>query len=238
MVIKSLAFKSHNLKPVIGTLNQGYFNNIQLGADYYSGGVLIEIPGDRKRFTDLEWVRPVIRHIGDQVTIAANLLMGELNLVKTITLNLKDEAVTLGYDMDNWPRPLGSVRVAKLTLIPETFVYPIFLRCKSGGQEQEQFLIDQNVDHSHAVSPLVSSTSGFGGTDGRIVLGNKSVAIELSWNPANSAAVPFLLNKKSGNKKLTRIMFSLAEMDDTSKPGGHVSSFAVTIKPYTFPMDA
>jgi len=59
----------------------------------------------------------------------------------------------------------------------------------------------------------------------------------LSWNPAKSAAVPFLLNKKNRNKKLTRVMFSLAELDDTSKPGGHLSSFAVTIKPYTLHMD-
>jgi hypothetical protein len=210
---------------------------MQLGADYYSGGILVEIPGERKRITDLEWVTPVISHIGNQVTITANILLGEMTLVKTITLNLKDETITLGYDMANWLRPLGSVRVAKLTLIPEFFKYPMEMRCKNGGQTDERFLFDQNVDYSHAVSPLVSSTSGLGCTDGRMILGDSNMGVELSWNPAKSAAVPFLLNKKNGNKKLTRVMFSLAELDDTSKPGGHLSSFAVTIKPYTLHMD-
>ena len=43
LAIQSLAFASHDMEPCIGTLPHGYFSSISLGADYYSGGVVVEL---------------------------------------------------------------------------------------------------------------------------------------------------------------------------------------------------
>ena len=44
LAINSLAFASHQMIACVGTLPHGYFSSIALGADYYSGGVVIELP--------------------------------------------------------------------------------------------------------------------------------------------------------------------------------------------------
>ncbi len=58
--LHSLAFASQEFKPILGSISQGYFDSIELGADFYSGGVLVEVPGERKRLTDLDWVDPEV----------------------------------------------------------------------------------------------------------------------------------------------------------------------------------
>ena len=59
LTIHRLSFISHDLKPCIGTIAHGYFSSIELGADFYSGGVIIELPNERTRITDLEQIEPV-----------------------------------------------------------------------------------------------------------------------------------------------------------------------------------
>lgn len=47
LTIKALAFASHNMEACIGTLDHGYFSDISLGADFYSGGFIVELPLER-----------------------------------------------------------------------------------------------------------------------------------------------------------------------------------------------
>ena len=54
LAIQSLAFASHNMDECLGTLSHGHFQCISVGADYYSGGIVIELPLLRKRVTDQE----------------------------------------------------------------------------------------------------------------------------------------------------------------------------------------
>ncbi len=51
LTIQSLSFSSQGYLPCIGTLPHGHFSSISLGADYYSGGLVIELPLQRKRIT-------------------------------------------------------------------------------------------------------------------------------------------------------------------------------------------
>ena len=230
LTIRSLGFKSHGYEPIIGSLPQGYFSTIELGADFYSGGVLIEIPGDRSRLTDLEWVLPTIRVQGTELLISATIPLGKGTLEKTITIGLETERVRLAYDFQQFERPLGIVRVGIVTLLPESFSLPLTVRCINGGHEAESFAVDQEVNHGLAPSTLVSSTAAFGATDGRVEIADGARRkLVLSWNPAECAAIPMLKHRRSGERHLTRFSFSLSELDDTSRAGGRLLPFSVEL---------
>ena len=185
LAIKSLAFKSHGYEPLVGSLPQGYFSAIELGADFYTGGVLIEIPGDRSRLTDLEWVSPTIRVRGTELLISATIPLAKGTLEKTIAIELETERVKLAYDFQQFERPLGIVRVGIVTLLPESLASPLTVRCFNGGRKPESFELDQDVNHGLAPSTLVSSTAAFGATDGRLEIEDSARRkLVLSWNPA------------------------------------------------------
>lgn len=231
LAIKSLAFRSHNYEPVVGSLPQGYFRSIELGADFYSGGVLIEIPGERNRVTDLEWVTPSIRQQGTELLISAMIPLAQGKLAKTITIDVETERLKLTYDLQQFERPLGIVRVGIVTLLPESFSSRLAVRCANGGPEAELFQLDHEANHGHAASTLVSSTAAFGATDGRLVIEDSaSRRLVLSWNPADCAAVPMLKHQRAQDRHLTRLSFSLSELDDTARAGGRVLPFSVELR--------
>ncbi|OFZ97454.1 MAG: hypothetical protein A3H35_11920 [Betaproteobacteria bacterium RIFCSPLOWO2_02_FULL_62_17] len=230
LTIRSLAFKSHDFAPVVGTLPQGYFSSIELGADFYSGGVIIEMPGERVRVTDLEWVLPNIRQRGTEILISAMIPLVEGNLEKTITVGVDTERVTLTYDFQPSKRPQGIVRVGIITLLPESLSLPLAVRCANGGQKTEFFQLDDVVNHGGAASTLVSSTAAFGATDGRLVIEDaRSRCLVLTWNPADCAAIPMLQHQCSRDRYLARLSFSLCELDDTSRTGGRLMRFSVAL---------
>ncbi len=230
MAIKSLSFKSHNFEPVLGTLPQGYFSSIEYGADFYSGGVLIEVPGDRNRMTDLEWVTPNFKRQGSKVLIIAKIPLAKGFLEKKITIDVETEKVRLKYDFKQFIRPLGIVRVGFITLIPESLMMPLFVTCVNGGQNEECFQLNQDVNHGQAASTLVSSTAAFGATDGRFVIADSSARkIVLRWNPADCSAIPMYKNLLIQDLHLTRVWFSLCELDDTSHATGTLLPFSLEL---------
>ncbi len=232
LAIHSLAFKSHGFAAVIGTLSQGYFKSIELGVDFYSGGVLIEIPDQRTRLTDLEWVAPHVEQMGSELSISAVLSFGLCVLRKTILVDTATECVRLRYDFDGWTRPLGAVRVGKLTLMPEVFVGELTVECVNGGCDKERFCLDRDVDHGRAASMLVSSSSAFGCSDGRLIIRDtRGIGVVLEWQPDSCAAAAMLQHVRANEMHLTRVWFSLAELDDTSRPGGRLLPFEFDIKP-------
>ncbi|MFC1684810.1 glycoside hydrolase family 57 [Pseudomonadota bacterium] len=231
LTIKSLAFKSHDYEPIIGTLPQGYYNSIELGADYYSGGVIIELPGERIRETDLEWVEPQILQDGSKISIMASVPLGRGILKKTVVIDVDAQRAELSYDFGKRKRPLGIVRVGIITIIPESFSLPLEIQCINGGRKSELFKIDHDVDHGRAASTLVSSAAALGAVDGQVVINDsKGRSLYLSWNPAMCAAMPMLQHQQLQNSHLTRLSFSLSELDDTSRTGGHMMPFSVELR--------
>ena len=232
MVIHSLGFRQHGFQPLLGTLPQGYFSSIELGADFYSGGVLIEIPGDHKRYTDLEWVSPEIHYADGRLTLSVSTPIGHGRLRKTITVAHHAQQVELTYVFEEFPRPLGTVRVAVMTLFPEALASPLSLACLNGGKQEEVFVLDQEVQHGRPASNLVSSSAAFGATDGTLRVTDASQrGLLLEWNPAACAAVPMLKHQRSQPHPLTRLSFSLCELDDTARAGGQLLPFSVRLSP-------
>jgi hypothetical protein len=230
LTIHSLAFAEHDFEPILGTLNQGYFNTISMAADFYSGGVVIEVPGDRWRLTDLEWVEPTISEERDWLRIHARLPLGRGVLVKEIAMHLNSSRLRFTYCFEGMKRPLGVVRVGKMTLFSDSMTLPLRLRCHNGGAQMEEFVLDERVGHGQAVSSLVSSQSGLGATQGELsICGADGRGVAFSWLPDRCAALPMLTHEEHHGKHFTRLAFSLSELDDTSRPGGHLLPFSLDV---------
>ncbi len=232
MTMHSLAFRKHNFEPILGTLEQGFFESIELGADFYSGGVLVEIPGERKRLTDLEWVQMQTCSKGDIVCASGTLPFGSAQLAKCIELDARAERIALEYEFKNMERPLGLVRVGVLTLLPQAWQLPLTCRTWLGGDQPEDFLCESGTHHGKAASTLVSSTSALGSAVGHLELRDaRGRGLCIKWTPASCPVVPMLQHLSTPSGHLTRLSFSLAELDDTSRSGGHLLPVRLEITP-------
>ena len=231
LAIQSLAFKSHDFESVLGTLAQGFFNSIEFGVDYYSGGVLIEVPAASIRVTDLEWVAPKIQQHEDKIIIAAQIQTKLGIIEKIITIHSQREKIQVQYCFHNFERPKGLVRVGLFTFNPDNFFLPIKIECKNGGSMLENFIIDRDeINHGAAASTLVSSTTALGATDGRLALtdaNNRKVIF--NWDPSVCAVSPILKHYCMEDKYLMRLSFSLSELDDTTRARGKLLPCCFTI---------
>jgi hypothetical protein len=156
--IDGLWFKAVRGEPLLGTLHHGFFDDINWGADFYSGHVVFESPG-RPKVTDLNPVEPRVRATGPDgdVVVEADV-MTDLGVVrKTISLPAGAAQVELDYLLD-WPEiPVGSLRLGDITLNPEAFGgSSLFYRCHNGGRLPETFdLLGTKVEHGAPVSFLM-----------------------------------------------------------------------------------
>ena len=230
LAIKSLGFRAHDFQPVIGTLPQGYFRSINLGADFYSGGVLIDVPGRSIRGTDLERVVPQIQRDETMLHISAILPMADGSMQKTISIDLLAGKLSLAYHFNDIKRPHGIVRAGLVTLLPEAWTLPLKILCVNGGKAVEVFALDCDVDHGAAATTFVSSTASFGATDGCVAIEDAAGrTVTLRWTPSLCAVAPMLKHRCINGSCLTRLFFSLCEMDDTFRPDGHLLPFSFEI---------
>lgn len=232
LAIQSLAFRQHRFVPVIGTLEQGFFETIDLGADFYSGGVLMEIPGERRRLTDLEWVKPEMGSAGDKLVITGMLPLGDGTLIKRIEIDVTKESLVLSYEFSGIERPLGLVRAGILTLLPSAWKEPLEVTTWLGGSEPERFNCEDGVHHGQPVSMLISSSSALGSSVGNLEMRDAcGQGLSLRWNPAQCPVAPMLKHIATPSGHLTRLSFSLCELDDTSREGGRLCHFKLEILP-------
>ena len=230
LTMQSLAFSSHDMEPCVGTLPHGHFSSISLGADYYTGGVIIELPSERMRFTDLENVEPKfsIKDNGN-ILIAAEIKTPIGIMLKEIEVSVNSEMVSLRYAFPEWDAIIGSVRLGLITLLNQFSTENTKLSVCNSGMEDEIFDLKGQFDHSLPASSMVSSSSGLGLGTGRIKLLNNNRSFSLIWDPSECAVMPMLKRTQIYNEALARILFSMKEVDDTSKYPSTIGSFSLTI---------
>lgn len=216
-------------QPWVGTLPHGYFQSIPLGADFYTGGLVVEQPDLLKRWTDLVRVDIDYLEAPDSFDVEVLYKTPFGYLVKGIQVYKKERRVSLRYNVHEWERPFGSLRLGHITLIPEAWG-ELTLSCHNGGRKLEHFPIREACAHQAAPSSLISCTTGFGATQGEILLSDSDKRMRLSWDPGTCAAFPMLYHQPCTPSALTRIIFSLAEWDDTRKRGGHLTGFMLHLE--------
>jgi hypothetical protein len=230
LAFDSLAFLGLGSEPLLGTLSQGTFDDIRFAADFYSGHSVLDIPG-QKRITDLVAVEPEV-HVGpDAIEVRASVSTPLGTLTKRVLAG--PDWVRLELDLSELgERPLASLRVAHVTLWPAErggLGSELAFSAAQGGAP-ERFLCAGAFDHGRAVPPLVTASAACAPTDGRLTLDDGERALELSFDPAQAAALALVSQEELGDGRLARVAFSLAEVDDTFRAGAQFPDFALEIR--------
>lgn len=230
LTIEAISFYSHDMVPCIGKLPHGHFTSIELGADYYSGGVIIELPLSRSRVTDLDRVKPrILKKKNGNIKILADIVTPFGNVIKIIEVFSDQEKVEISYHFSNWKKILGSVRLGIMTFLNHFCDKNTKLFCTNGGDDYECFDLNGYICHAKPASTLVSSSRGFGATSGKIIVSNNNRNLKFIWDPSESAVIPMLHNETVNKKTLSRLIFSMKETDDTVKGASELCSFKLVI---------
>jgi len=221
LALARLQFKDHPL-PVLGGLPHGYFEDIALAADWYTGDSVFEAPGEHK-LTDLEWCEAKVAREPD----GSVLVFGRIDTPKgPIQKRLRFSATApqvefdLTFDWKDWGK--GVLRLGHFTLLPDAFDHAALAlaTCNGGGRESHK-LAGRTIDHGAPVSFLVSSSHGFGMTEGWSEIGDGRVSLRIEVDRSSAPLLGMLTHKRSGGKLFCQIQLSALELDDTRKPGAY-----------------
>lgn len=217
LALEALIDKKAN-KPICGTLHHGYFDDIQWGADFYSGHLVFQSPG-RHKVTDLVAVEPTWVERNGIVTFNANIKTSMGLIEKQWQIDDEHQTLTLSYKL-NWEEAVvGSLRLGHITLFPESFdAASLVFKTHNGGRDLESFeLGNVNVDHGEAISFLISGKQALGMTQGYIELSDTQKILTIQTAPSQIALVGLMTHQFVDGKNFNRLALSALEIDDTSK---------------------
>ncbi|HEY5084043.1 MAG TPA: hypothetical protein VII48_05955 [Rhizomicrobium sp.] len=219
LALTRLHFKDHP-HPVLGGLPHGYFEDIALAADWYTGDSVFEAPGEHK-LTDLEWCETRIAHEADgSVLVFGRIDTPKGPIQKCLRFSATGVEFDLTFDWNDWGK--GVLRLGHFTLLPDAFDHAALTlaTCNGGGRESHK-LAGRTIDHGAPVSFLVSSSHGFGMTEGWSEIGDGHVSLRIEVDRSNAPLLGMLTHKRSGEKLFCQIQLSALELDDTRKPGAY-----------------
>ena len=225
LVIDSMVFKKVSVEPLLGELPHGYFDDIRLGADFFSCHTVIGIPG-KSQMTDLIDVRPKIFYKQNNLVISCKMpfLVSARHQVsrgfieKTITIFSHKNEVELDYLFHLMiPDPV-SWRTGFITLKPEAFDGDsLYFACHNGGKNIERFsLRNVNSIDKDPVSLMVSAPSALGNTAGLLELGDAKKKILIETDMSQCASLPMIHFRRLPGTFFLRSFYSLGEIDDTT----------------------
>ncbi|MGA7711959.1 MAG: hypothetical protein WCA81_08665 [Rhizomicrobium sp.] len=204
---------------LIGTLPHGYFNDIALQADWYTGNSVFEAPGEHK-ITDLEWCEARLWQEGADTLVFGRVDTAKGPIEKTLRFHGGKSQIDfdLTFHWDDWGK--GSLRIGYLTLLPAAFdLDKLFLTTHNGGKECETFcLADTIIDHGAPVSFLVSASDGLAMTEGWVELGDNRNRLRIEVDRGTAPLLGLLTHRRVGGSSFCQFALSAMELDDTSKP--------------------
>jgi hypothetical protein len=219
LAVEKLWFKSVSEQALLGTLPHGFYEDIDWGADYYTGHLVFEAPGQAK-VTDLNPVDPLVEtdEKQGQVVIRGCVSTSSGPITKTISLNA-DGTLNLEYGLSWSEVPLGSLRLGHITLNPKAFDYGrLYFETHNGGADSERFEIGgRHIDHGRSVSFLVSANGGVGMTENQIACGDTLKRVVVSTRHAQGCTIALISSMPIRESYFFRIAFSAQEIDETSR---------------------
>ena len=203
----------------LGGLPHGFFDDIALAADWYTGDSVFEAPGEHK-LTDLEWCAARIAHEPNGDVMAfARIETPKGPIEKSLRFCAATPRVEfdLTFHWDDWSK--GVLRLGHFTLLPGAFeTERLALSTTNGGGREIFCLARQTIEHGAPVSFLVSSSHGFGMTEGWAEIGDGQTALRIEVDRATAPLLGMLTHRMSGGKLFCQIQLSALELDDTRKP--------------------
>lgn len=219
MAVDSLAFLEAGPRPLCGTLEHGYYDDIRYGADFYTGHVVLETPG-QPRITDLGPVEPEWETYGNgSVRIRGKIPTPLGEVAKEILVEPVEKQVEFFFEL-RWPiLPVGSLRLGSITFNPESFdPSSLYYATHNGGDARESFpLAGRRVRHGDAASFLVSAKQALGMTEGTILVGDRERIVNVAVDRELAAVLGQITFEPVGESFFLRLAFSAREMDETSR---------------------
>lgn len=228
LAIDALTFKDLGPDPVVGTLEHGYYDDISLGADFYTGHFVLEPPGVPK-ITDLEQVAPEVDSRPDSTQVSATIQTALGPFRKTITVSHLGASVEITCEFDWAEVALGSFRIGHVTFIPSAFERDtLYYATHNGAAQMDGYaLAGTNVDLGRPVSPLVSASGGLGVTEGVVEVGDAKRGLRVAVDKGQAALIALVAYREVGDTYFCRLSFSALEMDETARLAQRVRPPAV-----------
>lgn len=220
LAIDGLWFGSLEGPPVCATLPHGYYDDITLGADWYTGHTILETLGQPK-VTDLNPVEPTVKILDESGDImiqgAVSTYLGPI--IKRICVSATQPMLSLNYLFEWKTVPMGSFRLGNITLNPDAFDHStLYYRTCNGGKEADTFsLAGTTVEHGNAVSFLVSARCGIGITEGWVELGDTRHCLRIDVDKKAAALIGLMSYREIGDTYFCRLALSAGEMDETRR---------------------
>ncbi|MBK8164584.1 MAG: glycoside hydrolase family 57 [bacterium] len=219
LAARSVVFPRWDPRPVLGTLAHGYFDDITLGADFYTGHAVVQRPGCPKQ-ADL---RPVTAQVADGARCAGcEVIDGDLQVRKEWRVDPVAPVMTWRGELQLPARRAAEIHVAHATVVPGVFdPTSLGFAVRNGGHAREVFRFrDGPVHHGEAYSTLITAKGGLGATDGEVVIGDDRRRLVLRHDPTVSALVPTVrfVPGRDGRYFL-RVRWSAQEIDETFVAG-------------------
>ena len=226
LALEQLRFKGHD-QAVLGGLPHGYFQEIGLQADWYTGDCVFEAPGEHK-VTDLEWCEAWTEKLenGDVIAHASiETPKGRIDKQMRFSENARRIDFDITFHWDDWGK--GVLRLGHFTLMPDAFALDrLTLVTANGGGPETFTLAGRAIDHGAPVSFLVSSSYGLGMTEGwaEIEDGTNSLRIEVDrcTAPLLGLLTHLPAKRSDGSPSVfCQLQLSALELDDTRKPAAY-----------------
>lgn len=212
----------------IGGLAHGYFDDIALQADWYTGDCVFEAPGEHK-ITDLDWCEARIEKQQNGDTIAhASVDTPKGRIEKQMRFHGAQRRIDfdISFHWTDWGK--GVLRLGHITLLPDAFALDRLRFATTNGGSRESFLLHgRTIDHGASVSFLVSSSHGLGMTDGWVEIGDDRTRLRVDVDRATAPLLGMLTHRpaKRGDGSaglFCQLQLSAMELDDTRKPSAYL----------------
>lgn len=212
---------------LFGTVEHGYFETIDISADWYTGNLVQEAPL-RHKVTDLERVEPTIETSGAKFLVSCTIKSELGPIEKLVTVDPESREVAVDWVLHWDELPPGSLRLGHLTMHPQAFdPRSLFYATHNGGTRLEYHeLGDRPVDHGLPVSALVSARMGLGMTEGVLLVGDRHKHARVTVDQAVARPLGLITYRPARQRFFLQASFSLTESDETRRGPIHRSSEA------------
>ena len=223
LALDRLRFEN-NAHAIMGGLPHGYFEDIALQADWYTGNCVFEAPGEHK-VTDLEWCEARIEKVAGGGAIAHALIDTPKGLIeKQMRFSGTERRIDfdIAFHWNDWGK--GVLRLGHFTLLPDAFALDrLKLVTNNGGGRETFSLAGRTIDHGAPVSFLVSSSQGLGMTEGWADIGDDRTRLRIEVDRQTAPLLGMLthrpVKRSDGRASLfCQLQLSAMEIDDTRKP--------------------
>jgi hypothetical protein len=202
---------------LFGTLEHGFYDEISLGADYYSGHALVSQPAKYKS-SDLIPVEPLFESNSDELIISSDVKNETTQF--TTQYRMSNNYLEIKKRISLPKRNVAVINPIHLTFNPIAWDFgTLFIKTKNGGLSYERFnLGSRSIRHQILYSQIISAVHSFGATNGRVIIGDKDKQLLIEHDPSVGYILPRItFLPLSSQSYFFRISYSAQEIDETFK---------------------